>query len=217
MAEAAHGRVAANVRPASPRRYGIVPCLVTSAVLSVLVEWAGMVFWWPEEGSAHAARVLATEVGYLHGDFSAAASKVGGYAGRGFYWAFEWTGIRAGVEWLGTQVGLLAYAEAALLTLQVFMVRVVLLGFSLPAFLLFGAVGVTSGLTLRDIRRWSAGREFGGVYHRSKRIAPTVLKAAAVVYLAIPFAVHPTAVIVPGAALFGVMVMLVTSTFKKYL
>ena len=191
--------------------------MVTSIMLSVAVEWVGMAFWWEEEGSEHAARVLATEVGYLHGDFRALAGTVGDAAGAGFYWIFEWTGARRGLEWVGEKTGLLAWVEAALLTLQVFMVRLVLLGFSLPAFLLFGVVGLTGGLTLRDIRRWSAGREFGGMYHRAKRIAPTVLKAAAVVYLAIPFAVHPTSVIVPGAVLFGAMVMLVTATFKKYL
>ena len=106
---------------------------------------------------------------------------------------------------------------AALSTVQVLIVRVVLLAFSAPAFGLFGLVGLAGGLTLRDIRRWSAGREFGGVYHAAKRGAPKVLLAAAVIYLAIPFAVHPTLVIVPGAALFGASVLIVAASFKKYL
>ena len=38
------------------------------------------------------------------------------------------------------------------------MVRVVLLVFSAPTFLLFGVVGLAGGLTPPDIRRWSAGR-----------------------------------------------------------
>ena len=40
---------------------------------------------------------------------------------------------------------------------------------------------------------------------------------AAFVYLAIPGAVHPSAVIVPGAALFGAAVCVVAASFKKYL
>ena len=78
-------------------------------------------------------------------------------------------------------------------------------------------MGLSGGLTLRDIRRWSAGREFGGVYHAAKRGAPRILFAAAFVYLAIPFAVHPSAVIVPGAALFGGSALVVAASFKKYL
>ena len=44
-----------------------------------------------------------------------------------------------------------------------------------------------------------------------------MLFAAAFVYLAIPFAVHPTAVVVPGAALFGASALVVAGSFKKYL
>ena len=123
----------------------------------------------------------------------------------------------AGLRRLGAGVDLAEYVRAGLITVQVLMVRVVLLVFSAPAFLLFGVVGLAGGLTLRDIRRWSAGREFGGVYHVAKRIAPRVLAVAAFVYLAIPFAVHPSAVIVPGAALFGGAVLVVAASFKKYL
>ena len=218
MAEAvAHGRAAASVQPKPPQRVGVVSCLVGSMVLSVVIEWVGMTFWWPELGSAHARGILAAEASYLHGDFASAASTVGRWAEGAYHWAFEWTGIEAGAAWVGGKAGVSEYVAAGFAMLQVFLVRVVLLVFSLPVFALFGIVGVTSGLTLRDIRRWSAGREFGGVYHRAKRVVPGTLKFAAIVYLAIPVAVHPTLVIVPGAMLFGVMAALVVGTFKKYL
>jgi len=218
MAEAAaHARAAASVRPAPARRKGVLWCLAVSLVLSVAVEWIGMTFVWPELGSRHAEEILLREAGYLHGDFAAAASRVGRWGGRGYYWAFERTGIESGAMWLGERAGVSEYVAAGFAMVQVFVVRLVLLAFSAPSFALFGLVGLASGLTLRDVRRWSAGREFGGVYHKAKRIAPAVLKLAAVVYLAVPVAVHPTAVIVPGAMLFGAMVALVASTFKKYL
>ena len=207
--------------PARARRRGgvgsVAGCLALSALASVAVEWVGMTWWWPDEGAEHAARVLRREAGYLNADFRASAARILGAAERGYFYLFEWTGLGAGLHRLGGTVNLGEYVRAALITVQVLMVRVVLLVFSAPAFLLFGVVGLAGGLTLRDIRRWSAGREFGGVYHMAKRGAPRVLAAAAFVYLGVPFAVHPSAVIVPGAALFGAAVCVVAASFKKYL
>ena len=176
-----------------------------------------MTWWWPEEGAEHAAAVLKREAGYLNSDFGPAAARILGAAERAYFYAFEWTGLAAGLNWLGGSVDLGEYVRAALSTMQILMVRVVLLVFSAPAFALFGVAGLASGLTLRDVRRWSAGREFGGLYHAAKRLAPRVLALAAVVYLAIPVSVHPGAVIVPGAALFGASALVVAGSFKKYL
>ncbi len=35
-----------------------VQWLLLSLVFSVIVEWAGMVLWWPEEGLAHSRNML---------------------------------------------------------------------------------------------------------------------------------------------------------------
>ena len=219
MAETATARADRREPPRRERRRarGMLHCLVLSLLTSVAVEWIGMTWWWPEQGARHAAAVLEREAGYLNAEFRPAAARVLGAAERARFYAFEWTGLAAALRWLGGAVRLDEYVDAALWTAQVLMVRVVLLAFSVPAFLGFGLVGLAGGLTLRDVRRWSAGREFGGVYHAAKRGAPRVLYAAAFVYLAIPFAVHPTAVIVPGAALFGAAALVVTASFKKYL
>jgi len=207
--------------PGRARRHGgvgsVVGCLTLSAFVSVAVEWAGMIWWWPDEGAGHAARVLRREAGYLHADFRASAGPILGAAERGYFWLFEWTGLSTGLRRLGAGVDRAEYVHAALITVQILMVRVVLLVCSAPAFVLFGVAGLAGGLTLRDIRRWSAGREFGGVYHIAKRLAPRGLAAAAFIYLSLPCAVHPSAVIVPGAALFGAAVCVVAASFKKYL
>ena len=219
MAEAATTRTEASA-PRRERRGRVASalhCLWLSLLMSVAVEWVGMTWWWPEQGSGHAEGVLRREAGYLNADFRPAAAGILHGADRAWFYAFEWTGLAAGLRWLGGTARVDEYVKAALLTVQVLIVRLVLLAFSAPAFVGFGLVGLAGGLTLRDIRRWSAGREFGGVYHAAKRTAPRVLFAAAFVYLAIPFAVHPTAVIVPGAALFGVSALVVAASFKKYL
>ncbi|MXY15859.1 MAG: DUF4400 domain-containing protein [Acidobacteria bacterium] len=219
MAEAATSRADRTAPPAERRGRvrGVLHCLWLSLVTSVAVEWIGMVWWWPEQGAAHAANVLAREAGHLSEDFRPAAGRILAATGRAYFYAFEWTGAAAGLRRLGGAARLDEYVKAALWTVQVLIVRVVLLAFSAPAFAGFAVVGLAGGLTLRDIRRWSAGREFGGVYHAAKRGAPKVLFAAAFGYLAIPFAVHPPAVVVPGAALFGVSALVVAASFKKYL
>ena len=219
MAEAATTRTEASApRPARRGRVaGVLHCLWLSLVMSVAVEWVGMTWWWPEQGAEHAANVLEREAGHLNADLRPSAARILRVTERAYFYAFEWTGLASGLQWLGGTVRADAYVMAALWTVQLLMVRVVLLAFSAPAFVGFALVGLAGGLTLRDIRRWSAGREYGGVYHAAKRIAPKALFAAAFVYLAIPFAVHPTAVIVPGAGLFGAAALVVTASFKKYL
>ena len=217
MAEAARIREPVRAGGRRGRVRSVAGCLAVSAAASVAVEWIGMTWWWPDEGAQHAANVLRREAGYLNEDFRPAAALILRHAERVWFYAFEWTGLASALRWLGGAVRLDGYVEAALWTVQMLIVRVVLLAFSAPAFLLFGAAGLAGGLTLRDIRRWSAGREFGGVYHAAKRGVPRVLFAAAFVYLAIPFAAHPTAVIVPGAVLFGASALVVAASFKKYL
>ena len=214
---------ARRAEAAEPRRgrrgraRGVLHCVWLSLLTSVAVEWIGMAWWWPEQGSARAAEVLRREAGYLSEDFRPSAARILHGAERAWFYAFEWTGLAAALRWLGGAARVDEYVNAAFWTVQVLIVRVLLLAFSAPAFAALGAVGLAGGLTLRDVRRWSAGREFGAVYHAAKRGVPKVLFAAAFVYLAIPFAVHPTAVIVPGAALFGASALVVAASFKKYL
>ena len=72
--------------PARARRRGgvssVAGCLALSALASVAVEWAGMTWWWPDEGAEHAARVLRREAGYLNADFRLSAARILGVDGR---------------------------------------------------------------------------------------------------------------------------------------
>ena len=212
---------AALRRRGGPRRF--VGMLAGSAVAAVVIEWIGMVFWWPEEGAGHSARMLAIETGYLNRDFVEAA-----FVGRPaeamasareavWRWTMEWTGAAAGLAWLGDAAGVGAFARAALTTLELFAVRCTVLAFSLPVFVLFVVAGLSTGLSMRDIRRWSAGREFGGVHHLVRRWPGRVLVVGCFVYLSLPVAIHPTVVVLPSAALLGAVCALAAGTFKKYL
>ena len=47
----------------------IIQWLLLSLVFSILIEWVGMVLWWPEEGIEHSRTMLAREISYLDTDF----------------------------------------------------------------------------------------------------------------------------------------------------
>lgn len=38
-----------------------------------------------------------------------------------------------------------------------------------------------------------------------------------IIYLAIPISIHPNLILIPAAILFGIMIALTASNFKKYL
>jgi len=78
-------------------------------------------------------------------------------------------------------------------------------------------VALVDGFVQRDLRRWGGGRESSFVYHWAKRSALPLLVLSWVVYLALPFSLHPTFVILPFAAPFALSVAVTASSFKKYL
>ena len=47
----------------------VIQWILLSLLFSIIVEWAGMVLWWPDEGIAHSRAMLATEISYLESDF----------------------------------------------------------------------------------------------------------------------------------------------------
>jgi len=61
------------------------------------------------------------------------------------------------------------------------------------------------------------GRESSFVYHYAKKAALPLAVLAWVIYLALPFSLHPTFVVLPFVALFALTVAVTASAFKKYL
>ena len=123
--------------------------LLLSLVFSILIEWSGMVLWWPDEGLNHSRDMLAAEIGYLQADFgrSLVSSDPAGFtkkvADKTYYLLFEVTRIADIIAWLGalpspSDTGLRArlhtafrpianYVLAALQVTQVFSVRLAIL------------------------------------------------------------------------------------------
>jgi len=213
--------------------------LLLSLVFSVIVEWAGMVLWWPEEGLDHSRKMLAAELGYLDADFrrsvvtSDPARFARTVADNTYYALFEFTRFVDALDWLSQppapgEEGLRPklhslyrpiadFVVAAMQVTQVFSVRLAILTLATPVFVLFTLVALVDGFVQRDLRRWGGGRESSFVYHWAKRSALPLLVLSWVIYLALPFSLHPTFVILPFATLFALSVAVTASSFKKYL
>lgn len=213
--------------------------LLFSLLFSIVVEGIGMNLWWEDAGLDHSRAMLTREISYLDTDFrrSIVASDPARFAkevaDRTYHYLFEVSRVVAFVHWVSPpprtgETGLrptlhkiyrpiAEYTIAAMQVTQVFSVRLAILMLSTPVFLLFSLVALVDGLVRRDLRRWGGGRESSFVYHYAKKASMPLLVLTWVVYLSLPFSLHPTFVILPFATLFALAVAVTASTFKKYL
>jgi len=217
----------------------VIQWLLLSLLFSIIVEWTGMVLWWPEEGTEHSRTMLATEISYLESDFrrsvvtSDPAQFAKRFADNTYHYLFEVTRLVAFIQWVSpppatNEQGLrptlhkiyqptAEFVIAMMQVTQLFSVRLAILTLAMPVFLLFSLVALVDGLVQRDLRRWGGGRESSFVYHYAKKAALPLVVITWIVYLALPFSVHPSFIVLPFAVMFALSVAVTASTFKKYL
>ena len=108
------------------------------------------------------------------------------------------------------------YLQASTYVTQTFVIRLALILFSLPIFLVAALVGSVDGLVERDLRRWGGGRESSNVFNLARRSVVPSFVAACVVYISLPFSINPVIVILPFAFLLGLAVRIGFERLKKY-
>jgi len=217
----------------------VIQWLLLSLLFSIIVEWAGMVLWWPDEGLDHSRTMLAKEISYLDTDFrrsvvtSDPARFAKRFADNTYHYLFEVTRFVDLIHWVAPQPTanekglrptlhkvyhpIAEFVIAMMQVTQVFSVRLAILTLATPVFLLFSLLALVDGLVQRDLRRWGGGRESSFVYHYAKKAALPLVVSSWVVYLALPFSLHPSFIVLPFALLFALSVAVTASTFKKYL
>lgn len=207
--------------------------LMFSLLISIVIEWAGMTWWWPEQGAQHSIDMYERELRYLAFDldsslvFSDTAELAASTAGfvQGLW---ERSGALGAIAWMAEvpspdatfrQIahGLHGYATATVFITMVFSVRLAILTLAMPVFALFALVALVDGLVERDLRRFSAGRESAYVFHLAKAATAPMLVMTWAIYLSMPFSIHPSIVILPFAVLFAIFVRVTAGSFKKYL
>ncbi|ESA69099.1 putative membrane protein [Escherichia coli TA008] len=222
--------------------WALVGLILSSLLLSLLIEYAGMTFFWSEEGAAHSRAVMNTELGWLSTEFtrslllSAPAETVPAWISAAYQWLFVDSGMQT---WLhaqqaGTAAGrsvsefsselsqwlayhLHDYLLATVYVTVVTMVRVVILVLSVPLFVMVVLVAVVEGLGRRDLRRYGAAYESSFVYHHAKKSVRPAIYVPCIIYLSWPGAVYPNLLIWPAAMLLGLAVTVTVASFKKYL
>lgn len=225
----------------------IIGTLIVSLLLSIVIEWLCITFLWPEQGHLHSKQVMQEEFGWFSAEFqrSLIYSYPVELAGQIISFVHQWLFVKSGIEnWLNTPVTgiktinwadldwktitntnwmayivfyVRAYVESMLYVTIVFIIRLMIIVLTSPLFILAGVVGLIDGLVKRDLRRFGVGRESAFKYHHAKRAVVPVMFIAWIIYLSIPFSIHPNLILIPAALLFGLTISLTASNFKKYL
>ncbi|WP_101757298.1 TIGR03747 family integrating conjugative element membrane protein [Oceanicoccus sp. KOV_DT_Chl] len=214
----------------------LVVWLIISLMLSIIIEWIGMIWFWPEMGSEHAKAVLATDQTYLNQQLYDQSIPIKNDVVATTHQAVTWIAHQSWFETIiqmvpSASAGTFAvfqewahdlyqqyrdYLQASTYVTQTFVIRLVLIVFSLPIFLLAALVGGVDGLVERDLRRWGGGRESSNVFNLARRSIVPAFIAACVVYISLPIGVSPVIVILPFAILLGLAVRITFERLKKY-
>lgn len=217
---------------------GFACWMVTALFVSIVIEWAGIAWFWPEQGVGHSQNMLINESRYLNSrvkenlaGYSWPAAVIGvtnklaeSVAGSDTVTAInrmiknrtrETSGrFRAALRQWARKYD--DYVYAAVNITQLFFLRLAIIVLSVSVFVLFGLVGIADGLTERELRRWGAGRESATVYNLARRMIYPAFIIACVVYISFPTTVHPAMVMVPCAMLFGYSLKVAFEKLKKY-
>jgi len=109
------------------------------------------------------------------------------------------------------------YMIAVVNTINVFFLRVFVMVFSMPVYLVFGVIGLTRGLVGRELRKWGGGHESGSMFHLYLNMIKIAFVGSWIVYLSWPGSLNPNFVVLPFAMIFGSTVMATAYRYKKYL
>lgn len=215
----------------------IIGLLIGSLLFSILMEFAGLLLFWGDQGWRHSQAMLSNELGWLSEHFKSSLIIY-----QPTQTIRQWLDFLN--QWLLVNTGFVDFAEqarmsshgdgvwswanqvyvsiedfvlAAIYVTFIFVVRLTILVLVTPMFLLAMFTGFVDGLMRRDLRKFGAGRESSFVYHRAKRALIPLLLVPWIIYLSLPFSLNPMAVFLPCAVALAITTAITAATFKKYL
>ena len=215
----------------------IIGLLIASLLFSILIEFAGLLTFWSDQGWRHSQAMLNSELGWLSEHFKASLilQQPGRTIGRWLDFLNQWLLVKTGFadfarqarvssqgndfwSWINQlYVSIEDFVLAAVYVSFTFVVRLSILVLATPLFLLATLTGFIDGLMRRDLRKFGAGRESSFVYHRAKRAVLPLLIVPWIIYLSLPFSLNPMVVFLPSAVMLGITMAITATTFKKYL
>ncbi|HCU0294200.1 TPA: DUF4400 domain-containing protein [Citrobacter sedlakii] len=185
----------------------IIGLVIGALVLRVVLELAGLYFWWSQEGSRHVFQVMKQERAELvialqpHPLRNEIVMLLENGATR----------ILMVNKLLRKPFTALAY------TLVSFMQRLIWLAAMLPLLCLCVLIGLTEGLVRRDLRRFGSGLESVFLHRYIIRTGSSVSTTLWVCYLTQPLFVSAMLFLLPAALWFGITVWMAAGSFKRWL
>ncbi len=185
----------------------LIGLVIGTLVLRVVLELAGLYFWWPQEGSKHVFQVMKQE----HTELVLALQPHP--LGNDIVMLLENRATRVLMaNWLLKKpFTTLAY------TLVSFIQRLTWLIAMLPLLCLCTVIGLTEGLVRRDLRRFGSGLESVFLHRYVIRSGSSVAATLWVAYLTQPLFMPAMLVLLPAALWFGITVWLAAGSFKRWL
>ncbi|WP_431033358.1 TIGR03747 family integrating conjugative element membrane protein [Pseudomonas yamanorum] len=215
----------------------IIGLLIASLLFSILVEFAGLLLFWGDQGWRHSQAMLTSELGWLSEHFKSSLiiQQPGKIIAQWLELLNQWLLVKTGFtdfalharvssrgngfwNWINQlYVSIEDFVLAAVYVTFTFVVRLTILALATPLFLLAMFTGFVDGLMRRDLRKFGAGRESSFVYHRAKRAVIPLLIVPWGIYLSLPISLNPIAIFFPSAVMLGITTAITATTFKKYL
>ncbi|KFC43955.1 hypothetical protein FF19_23565 [Klebsiella michiganensis] len=185
----------------------IIGLVIGALVLRVVLELAGLCFWWPQEGSRHVFQVMKREQAEL---VSALQPHP---LGNDIVTLLEKgaTHVLMANRFLQKPFTALAY------TLVSFMQRLIWLATILPLLCLCAITGLTEGLVRRDLRRFGSGLESVFLHRYVIRSGSSVTSTVWVLYLTQPLFQPSTLIFLPAALWLALTVWMAAGSFKRWL
>lgn len=189
----------------------IIGLVIGALVLRVVLELAGLYFWWPQEGSKHIFLVMRQERVELISALRPypLGNEITMQLKNGAPYILK---ARHKTNWPHLEpFTVLAY------TLVSFMQRLIWLSAMLPLFCLCAVTGLTEGLVQRDLRRFGSGLESVFLHRYVIRSGSSVAATLWVFYLAQPLFLPTMLVLLPINLWFGITVWMAAGSLKRWL
>ncbi|ENO0457877.1 DUF4400 domain-containing protein [Salmonella enterica] len=189
----------------------LIGLVIGALVLRVVLELAGLYFWWPQEGSRHIFLVMRQERVELVSTLEPhpLGNEIVSQLGNGVTHILN---VSHKTNWLFREP-----ATVLSCTLVSFMVRLVWLTAILPLLCLCVVIGLTEGLVQRDLRRFGSGLESVFLHRYVIRSGSSVTSTVWVFYLAQPLFI-PTMLVLLALTLWsGITVWMAAGSFKRWL
>ncbi|EKH9631733.1 DUF4400 domain-containing protein [Salmonella enterica] len=184
----------------------LIGLVIGALVLRVVLELAGLYFWWPQEGSRHVFQVMKHE----HTELVTALQPHP--LGNEILVLLE-----KGATRVLMANRLLQKPFTALVYMLVsFMQRLVWLIAMQPLFYLCTLTALVDGLVQRDLRRFGSGLESVFLHRYVIRSGSSVATMLWVFYLVHPLFVPAILVLLPAALWLGITVWMAAGSFKRW-